>query len=115
MRRDAVRNPPSRAPTIGPAQPGVRYQREECPDSDICETTRRFLLDLQRRKQFLSQDDANRALGIEFGLLKRHRRRLVVDPRGPAWEKWLMERRMEAFDRLKRFASRVQWLPTPRL
>ena len=114
-REEFERNPPPPGPSMGPVTPGVRYPREECPAADICVKTQEHLRELQRKKQFLSQDDANRALDMELELLKQHRPRLVRDPRGPAWAKWVMERRMEAYQRLKRFASQVQWMPPPRL
>jgi len=102
---------------MGPPSPGVVYPREECPEYDICETTRKYLLDLQRKKIFLSQEDVDQALAMEHALLRRNRRApLIVDPReGPKLEKWVMEMRLEAYKRLKRFASQVSWMPFPRM
>jgi hypothetical protein len=97
---------------MGPASPGPR---EECPENDICLKTREYLLDLQRKKVFLSQDDSNQALNREHDLLMRHRPRFDVDVRGPAYSKWVMEMRVEAYQRLRKFASKVQWLPIPRM
>ena len=102
---------------MGPPRPGVVYPREECPEYDICETTRKYLLDLQRRKQFLSQEDADRALNLEHELLRRHRQPpRIVDPReGPKLAKWVLEMRAEAYKRLRKFASQVSWMPFPRM
>ena len=99
-------------PSMGPP----KYRIDECPENDICNETRQFLLDLQRKKVMLSQEDADRALDLEQSLLRRNRQPpLIVDPRD-GWKlaKWVMEMRQAAYNRLRKFASTVSWMPIPR-
>jgi hypothetical protein len=103
---------------MGPADPNV--VREECPDHDICAQTWEYLRDLQRKKVFLTQKDADEALDLEHRLLMKYKRpdgpsRTNFDVRGPAWSKYVMKMRVEAYQRLKKFASQVNWMPIPRM
>lgn len=104
-------------PRMGPPTPGLTPP-EECPENDICRATRNYLLDLQRKKIFLSQEDSNAALKIERDMLMRHRtppRSYNVRGTGPRMESWAMRMNAGAYGRLRRFASAVQWMPFPKL
>ena len=104
-------------PRMGPP-PRNLPPPEECPENDICSTTRTYLLDLQRRKTFLTQEDANAALKMERDLLMRNRtppRSYDVKGTGPRMESWAMRMNAEAYWRLRKFASQVQWMPFPKL
>lgn len=113
--RQRVPPPGYREPQrMGPPSPGTI--REECPENDICAKTWEYLRDLQQKKIFLSQEDANRALDLEHQLLMRYKGLpFSPDVRGPAHSRRVMQRRLEAYQRLRNFASKVQWMPIPRM
>ena len=99
------------------ARPGSYTPPKECPESDICESTRTFLLDLQRKKQFLSREDVEEAMKNEHKMLMRHRqppRTYDVEERGVKYATWQQEMRAEAYRRLRRFAGKASWMPFPK-